>query len=60
MQEYGLDFPHGARRRHSLVSDLGITAYPTTIFFDAKGQETDRYVGASTLAQFNAGLAKAQ
>jgi thiol-disulfide isomerase/thioredoxin len=59
MQKYGLDFPM-VLDDGTVGSDLGITAYPTTIFFDAKGQETDRYVGASTLAQFNAGLAKAQ
>jgi thiol:disulfide interchange protein len=33
---------------------------PTTIFFDAQGQETDRLVGASSLDQFNAALAQAQ
>jgi len=42
------------------VQELGITAYPTTIFFDAQGKEVDRLVGASTLDQFNASLAKAQ
>ena len=60
MHEYGLDFPDGPRRRHAWCRTWAITACPTTIFFDAKGQETDRYVGASTLAQFDAGLAKAQ
>ena len=33
---------------------------PTTIFYDASGKEVDRIVGAATLEQFNASLAKAQ
>jgi thiol-disulfide isomerase/thioredoxin len=59
MQEYELDFPM-VLDDGTLVSELGVTAYPTTIFFDAAGKETERLVGASTLDQFNAGLAKAQ
>ena len=44
----------------AMVQEFGITAYPTTIFYDAQGKEVDRLVGASTLDQFNASLAKAQ
>lgn len=59
MNEYGLSFTLVVDDQ-SLAGEYGITGVPTTIFFDAQGQETDRLIGASTLAQFNAGLAKAQ
>jgi len=59
MNEYGLSFALVVDDQ-SLAGEYGITGVPTTIFFDAQGQETDRLIGASTLAQFNAGLAKAQ
>ncbi len=59
MNEYGLAFPLVIDDR-SLGAEYGITGVPTTIFFDAQGQEVDRLVGASTLDQFDAGLAKAQ
>jgi thiol-disulfide isomerase/thioredoxin len=59
MTQYGLTYPM-VLDDGSLVSEFGITAYPTTIFFDADGKEVDRLVGASTLDQFNASLAKAQ
>jgi thiol-disulfide isomerase/thioredoxin len=59
MQKYDLTYP--------LVVDdgtlgpaLGVPPYPTTIFYDAQGNEVERLVGASTLDQFNAALAKAQ
>lgn len=59
MREYGLGFPI-VIDDNSLSAEYGITGVPTTIFFDAQGQETDRLVGASTLDQFNAALAQAQ
>jgi thiol-disulfide isomerase/thioredoxin len=59
MTQYGLTYPLVVDDG-SLVSEFGISAYPTTIFYDAKGNEVDRLVGASTLDQFNAALAKAQ
>ncbi len=59
MTQYGLTYPLVVDDG-SLVSEFGISAYPTTIFYDAKGNEVDRLVGASTLDQFNASLAKAQ
>ena len=59
MQKYGLTYPM-VLDDGSLVQEFGITAYPTTIFFDAQGKEVDRLVGAATLDQFNASLAKAQ
>jgi thiol-disulfide isomerase/thioredoxin len=59
MNEYGLTFPL-VIDDGSLAGEYGITGVPTTIFLDAQGQEVDRLVGASTLAQFEAGLAKAQ
>jgi cytochrome c biogenesis protein CcmG/thiol:disulfide interchange protein DsbE len=59
MQKYGLTYPM-VLDDGSLVQEFGITAYPTTIFFDAKGQEVDRLVGAAALDQFTASLAKTQ
>jgi thiol-disulfide isomerase/thioredoxin len=59
MAEYGLSYPLVVDDG-SQVQEFAITAYPTTIFFDAQGNEVDRLVGAATLDQFNASLAKAQ
>lgn len=59
MQKYGLTYPLVVDDG-SLVQEFGIPAYPTTIFFDAQGQEVDRLVGAATLDQFTASLAKAR
>jgi len=59
MEKYGLTYPM-VLDDGTLVQEFGITAYPTTIFFNAQGKEVDRLVGASTLDQFNASLAKAQ
>jgi thiol-disulfide isomerase/thioredoxin len=59
MQKYDLTYPM-VLDNGSLVQQFGVNAYPTTIFFDAQGKEVDRLVGASSLDQFNASLAKAQ
>jgi thiol-disulfide isomerase/thioredoxin len=59
MDEHGLTFPI-VIDDNSLGADYGVTGVPTTIFFDAQGQETDRLVGAASLDQFNAALAQAQ
>jgi thiol-disulfide isomerase/thioredoxin len=59
MAEYGLTYPLVVDDG-SQVQEFGVTAFPTTIFYDAQGKEVDRLVGASTLDQFNASLAKAQ
>ena len=59
MVKYGLTYPLVVDDG-SQVSELGIAAFPTTIFYDAQGGEKERLVGASSLDQFNAALAKAQ
>ena len=59
MKKYGLTYPL-VLDDGSLVQQFGVSAYPTTIFYDAQGKEVDRLVGASSLDQFNASLAKAQ
>ncbi|OPZ46423.1 MAG: Thiol:disulfide interchange protein DsbE [Actinobacteria bacterium ADurb.BinA094] len=59
MEEYGLSFPLVVDDGR-IVQETGTTAFPTTIFFDAGGVEVDRIVGAATLDQFTASLAKAQ
>jgi len=43
-----------------LAGEYGITGVPTTIFFDASGQERDRVVGAADGSRFAAGLAAAR
>ena len=59
MTKYGLTYPLVVDDG-SLTAKYGINGWPTTIFYDAAGKEVDRLVGASTLDQFNASLAKAQ
>jgi thiol-disulfide isomerase/thioredoxin len=59
MEEYGLDYPL-VIDDNSLGVDYRITGVPTTIFFDSRGQEKDRIVGAAGIEQFTGSLAKAQ
>ncbi len=59
MAEYGMTYPLVVDDG-SLTAEYVINGWPTTIYFDAKGKETDRLIGASTLDQFNAALAQAQ
>jgi len=59
MEEFGLTFPL-VLNDGTLVQETGIPAFPTTIFYNAQGEEVDRIVGAATLDRFNASLAKAQ
>ena len=59
MEEFGLAFPVVVDD-NSLGAQWGVTAVPTTIFFDAAGNERDRLVGAATREQFDQSLAKAQ
>jgi len=59
MSKYGLAYPV-VLDDNSLGAKDGITGVPTTIFYNAGGQEVDRIVGAASLDQFTASLAKAQ
>ncbi len=59
MAEFGLAYPVVVDD-NSLGAQWGVTAVPTTIFFDAAGNERDRLVGAATREQFDQSLAKAQ
>ena len=59
MAEFGLAYPVVVDD-NSLGAQWGVTAVPTTIFFDAAGNERDRIVGAATREQFDESLAKAQ
>jgi thiol-disulfide isomerase/thioredoxin len=59
MEEHGLDYPLVVDDG-TLSSRYAVQYTPTTVFLDAEGEEVDRLVGASTLDQFNASLAKAQ
>ncbi len=59
MEEHGLDYPLVVDDG-TLSSRYTVQYTPTTVFLDAQGDEVDRLVGASTLDQFNASLAKAQ
>ena len=59
MEQFGLTFTL-VMDDGTLVQETAITAYPTTLFYNAQGEEVDRIVGAATLDRFNASLAKAQ
>jgi thiol-disulfide isomerase/thioredoxin len=59
MEEFGLDFPL-VLDDGTLVQETGIPAFPTTIFYDAQGEEVDRIVGAATLDRLTTSLAKTQ
>jgi cytochrome c biogenesis protein CcmG/thiol:disulfide interchange protein DsbE len=59
MGKYGLSNPV-VLDDGSLQADAGITGVPTTIFYDAKGNEVDRIVGAATAGQFDLSYAKAK
>jgi cytochrome c biogenesis protein CcmG/thiol:disulfide interchange protein DsbE len=59
MTKYGLHYPV-VLDDNSLSAKESINGVPTTIFYNASGQEVDRIVGAASLQQFNTSLAKAQ
>ena len=59
MTKYGLTYPV-VLDDNSLSAKDGITGVPTTIFYNASGQEVDRIVGAASLDQFSASFAKTQ
>jgi thiol-disulfide isomerase/thioredoxin len=59
MKQYGLAFPM-VLDDGTLAQQFGVSAYPTTVFYNAEGEEVDRLVGASALDQFEAALARAQ
>ncbi|MCX6372758.1 MAG: TlpA disulfide reductase family protein [Actinobacteria bacterium] len=59
MSKYGLSYPV-VLDDNSLSAANGINGVPTTIFYDASGQEVDRIVGAASLDQFSTSLAKTQ
>jgi thiol-disulfide isomerase/thioredoxin len=59
MNEYGLTYPL-VIDDNRLAGEFGVTGVPTTVFFDAQGQEKDRIVGAASLDQFEAALATAK
>ena len=57
MGKYGLTNPV-VLDDGSLQADAGISGVPTTIFYDIKGNEVDRIVGAATTGQFDLSYAK--
>jgi len=59
MSKYGLTYPV-VMDDNSVGAEAGVSGYPTTIFYNASGQEVDRLVGAASLEQFNLSLSKAQ
>jgi thiol-disulfide isomerase/thioredoxin len=59
MGKYELSYPVVLDDKR-LGNMWGTQYVPTTIFFNASGQEVDRIVGAASLKQFEASLAKAQ
>ena len=58
MSKYGLDYPV-VMTDWGFAGDYGVTGVPTTIFYDAAGQEKDRIVGAASSEQFAQSLAAA-
>ncbi|MEI6450739.1 MAG: TlpA disulfide reductase family protein [Actinomycetes bacterium] len=59
MAQYGLTYPV-VLDDNSLSAANGISGVPTTIFYNAGGQEVDRIVGAASLDRFTTSFAKAQ
>jgi cytochrome c biogenesis protein CcmG/thiol:disulfide interchange protein DsbE len=59
MSKFGLTYPV-VLDDNSLSAKDGITGVPTTIFYNASGQEVDRIVGAASLDQFTTSFAKTQ
>jgi cytochrome c biogenesis protein CcmG, thiol:disulfide interchange protein DsbE len=59
MAKYGLHYP--VVLDDGRISNMwGIRGVPTTMFYNAGGQRVDSIVGAASLDQFKASLAKAQ
>lgn len=59
MNRYGLNYPV-VLDDGSLDAENAITGVPTTIFYNAAGQEVDRIVGASVTSQFDLSLSRAK
>ena len=59
MSKYGLTYPV-VMDDNSVGAKAGVSGYPTTIFYNASGQEVDRIVGAASLEQFTTSFAKTQ
>ena len=57
MNKYGLTYPV-VLDDNTLGAKDGITGVPTTIFYNASGQEVDRIVGSASLEQFTTDFAK--
>jgi cytochrome c biogenesis protein CcmG, thiol:disulfide interchange protein DsbE len=59
MGKYGLSYPIVLDPQWSNANDNGVTGVPETVFYDAKGKEVDRIIGATTEAQLDLSYAKA-
>jgi len=59
MSKYGLTYPV-VMDDGSIGARDGVSGYPTTIFYNASGQEVDRIVGAASLDQFTTSFARTQ
>lgn len=60
VEKYGVAYPVVYDPEGGLGEAWGVTGIPTTFFLDADGAVVDTIVGAATLEQFEASLAKAQ
>jgi thiol-disulfide isomerase/thioredoxin len=58
MAKYGLDYPV-VMTDWGFAGEYGVSGVPTTVFYDAAGQEKDRIVGAASSEQFAQSLAAA-
>jgi thiol-disulfide isomerase/thioredoxin len=59
MDEYDLSYPVVLDPDWSTAAENAVNGVPTTIFYDAEGNEVDRIVGAATEAQMDLSYARA-
>jgi thiol-disulfide isomerase/thioredoxin len=59
MNEYELTYPVVMDPGWSVANENAVTGVPETLFYDARGEEVDRVIGAATEAQFDLSYAKA-
>ncbi len=59
MDEHDLSYPVVLDPGWNLANENGVSGVPTTIFYDAEGNEVDRVVGAISEAQIDLSYARA-
>lgn len=59
MGKYGLTYPIALDPGWNQANESGVTGVPETVFYDSKGEEVARLIGATTEAQLDLSYAKA-